>query len=95
MSTIVALNKLTETNIAYYIENQYHTLKNLHPESEFLFGEDLPKRIICNKDIAPLKCKKKIVGIAFRMSTKKELNYSWSKSETLQQQPQQKHNFNT
>ena len=37
-------------NIAYYyLDNQYHTLKNVPSESEFLFGEDLPKRIIILK----------------------------------------------
>ena len=34
-------------NIAYYLENQYHALKKYVPaDSEFLFGDDLPKRIM-------------------------------------------------
>ena len=36
-------------NIAYYLGNQYLTLKNVPSESEFLFGEDLPKIIIVLK----------------------------------------------
>ena len=34
-------------HIAYYLENQYHALKKYVPaDSEFLFGDDLPKRIM-------------------------------------------------
>ena len=34
-------------HIAYYLENQYHALKKyVLADSEFLFGDDLPKRIM-------------------------------------------------
>ena len=34
-------------HIAYCLDNQYHTLrKNVPTDSEFLFGDDLPKRIM-------------------------------------------------
>ena len=34
-------------HIAYCLDNQYHALrKNVHADSEFLFGDDLPKRIM-------------------------------------------------
>ena len=45
----LAFSSLEQThrdNIAYYLDNQYHPLKNVPSDSEFLFGEDLPKRII-------------------------------------------------
>ena len=42
-----SLEKTRRDNIAYCLDNQYHTLrKNVPSESEFLFGDDLPKRII-------------------------------------------------
>ena len=44
-----SLEQTHRGNIAYYLDNQYHTLKNVPSESEFLFGEA----------ITPLKCKKK------------------------------------
>ena len=44
-----SLEQTHRGNIAYYLDNQYHTLKNVPSESEFLFGET----------ITPLKCKKK------------------------------------
>ena len=44
-----SLEQTHRGNIAYYLDNQYHTLKNVPSESEFLFGEV----------ITPSKCKKK------------------------------------
>ena len=44
-----SLEQTHRGNITYYLDNQYHTLKNVPSESEFLFGEA----------ITPLKCKKK------------------------------------
>ena len=42
-----SLEKTRRDNIVYCLDNQYHTLrKNVPSESEFLFGDDLPKRII-------------------------------------------------
>ena len=41
-----SLEQTHRDNIAYYLYNQYHILNNVLSESEFLFGEDLPKRII-------------------------------------------------
>ena len=44
-----SLEQTHRCNINYYLDNQYHTLKNVPSESEFLFGEV----------ITPSKCKKK------------------------------------
>ena len=44
-----SLEQTHRDNMAYYLGNQYHTLKNVLSESEFLFGEDLPKIIIVLK----------------------------------------------
>ena len=63
-----SLEQTHRGNIAYYLDNQYHTLKNVPSESEFLFGET----------ITPLKCKTKLASIpsdfwvlhSVRMSTK-------------------------
>ena len=44
-----SLEQTHRDNIAYYLDNQYHILNNVLSESEFLFGEDLPKRIIILK----------------------------------------------
>ena len=63
-----SLEQTHRGNIAYYLDNQYHTLKNVPSESEFLFGET----------ITPVKCKKKLASIpsdfwvlhSVRMSTK-------------------------
>ena len=41
-----SLEQTHRDNIAYYLDNQYHILNNVLSESEFLLGEDLPKRII-------------------------------------------------
>ena len=42
-----SLEQTRRDNIAYCFDNQYHTLrKNVPSESEFLFGDDLPKRIM-------------------------------------------------
>ena len=94
---IVALNKLRD-KIVYYLDNLYHTLQNVPSESEFLFGKDLPKRImilITNKKlfsmplaIAPLKYKKRTCINSFNfLWVPKEL--LWSIPKTLQQQPRQ------
>ena len=77
-----SLEQTDRGNIAYYLDNQYHTLKDVLSESEFLFGGALPKKknnsqscLVCRKAINPLKCKKKInslkfLRIALRMRTK-------------------------
>ena len=44
-----SLEQTHRGNIAYYLDNQHHILKNVPSESEFIFGEA----------ITPLKCKKK------------------------------------
>ena len=87
-----SLEQTHRGNIAYYLDNQYHTLKNVSSESEFLFGET----------ITPLKCKKKKKNLhQFPQNSgcctqsewvPKEL--LWSIPETLQQQPQQQHSYN-
>ena len=42
-----SLEQTGTENIAYCLDNQYHALKkNVPSESEFLFGDDLPKRIM-------------------------------------------------
>ena len=42
-----SLEQTHRDNIAYCLDNQYHALgKNVPSESEFLFGDDLPKRIM-------------------------------------------------
>ena len=41
-----SLEQTHRDNITYYLDNQCHTLKNVPSDSEFRFGEDLPKRII-------------------------------------------------
>ena len=42
-----SLEQTHRDNIAYCLDNQYHVLrKNVPSESEFLFGDDLPKRIM-------------------------------------------------
>ena len=42
-----SLEQTHRDNIAYCLGNQYHALrKNVPSESEFLFGDDLPKRIM-------------------------------------------------
>ena len=42
-----SLEQTLRDNIAYCLDNQYHALRNDVPsESEFLFGNDLPKRIM-------------------------------------------------
>ena len=43
------LEQTYRDKIAYYLDNQYHTLKNVPFGTEFLFAEDLPKRIIILK----------------------------------------------
>ena len=41
------LERNRHDHIAYCLDNQYHALrKNVHADSEFLFGDDLPKRIM-------------------------------------------------
>ena len=57
-----SLEQTHRGNIAYYLDNQYHTLKNVPSESEFLFGKDLPKKnknsqscLVCHKAITCLK----------------------------------------
>ena len=41
------LEQTHRDNIAYCLDTQYHALrKNVSSESEFLFGDDLPKRIM-------------------------------------------------
>ena len=41
------LEQTRRDNIAYFLDSQYHALrKNTPSESEFLFGDDLPKRIM-------------------------------------------------
>ena len=79
-----SLEQTHRCNINYYLDNQYHTLKNVPSESEFLFGEV----------ITPSKCKKKkklhqfpqIFGCCTQSECvpKEPL---WSIPETLQQQP--------
>ena len=42
-----SLEQTRRDNIAYCLDNQYHVLrKNAPSESEFLFGDDLQKRIM-------------------------------------------------
>ena len=42
-----SLEQTRRDNIAYGLNNRYHALgKNVSSESEFLFGDDLPKRIM-------------------------------------------------
>ena len=41
----ISLEQTHTDNIAYYLDNQCNTLKYVPSESEFFFGEDLPKRI--------------------------------------------------
>ena len=69
-----SLEQTHRGNIACYLDNQYHTLKNVPSESEFLFGET----------ITPLKCKKKkktcinslkILGVALSQN-EYQRNYS-------------------
>ena len=41
------LEQIRRDHIAYCLDNQYHTLrKNVPADSEFLFDDDLPKRIM-------------------------------------------------
>ena len=44
-----SLDQTHRENIAYYLDSQRTGLKNVPSESEFLFGEDLQKRIIILK----------------------------------------------
>ena len=44
-----SLEQTHRENIAYYLDSQHIGLKNVLSESEFLFGDDLQKRIIILK----------------------------------------------
>ena len=87
-----SLEQTHRGNIAYYLDNQYHTLKNVPSESEFIFGEA----------ITPLKWKKKktcnnylkFLGVALNYSEWVPKELLWSIPEILQQQPQQQHSYN-
>ena len=46
LSLVNCLEQTHRDNITYYLDNQCHTLENVPSDSEFLFGEDLPKIII-------------------------------------------------
>ena len=55
-----SLEQTHRDNTAYCLDNQYHTLrKNVPSDSEFLFGDDLPKRImnITNKKLFSMASK--------------------------------------
>ena len=55
-----SLEQTHRNNTAYCLDNQYHTLrKNVPSDSEFLFGNDLPKRImnITNKKLFSMASK--------------------------------------
>ena len=84
-----SLEQTHRGNIAYYLDNQYHTLKNVPSESEFLFGEA----------ITPLKCKKKKNLHQFRQisgcctQNEYQRNDSGQYQKPLQQQPQQQHSY--
>ena len=41
-----SLEQTHRDNMTYYLDNQYHTLKNVPSELQFLFREYLSKRII-------------------------------------------------
>ena len=74
-------------HIAYYLENQYHALKKYVPaDSEFLFGDDLPKRIM------NVTANKKLFSTS--KTSFQSYNPSFKSSENLRRSPQNPGNRN-
>ena len=74
-------------HIAYCLDNEYHALrKNVPADSEFLFGDDLPKRIM------NVTTNKKLFSTS--KTSFQSYNSSFKSSKNLRQFPQNPGNCN-
>ena len=87
------LDQNRHDHIAYCKDNQYHALrKNIPADSEFLFGDDLPKRMLLQIKSSFLHLELLFNHITPLLSSKNFRRFpkqDWSIPETIQQQSQQ------